>query len=48
MEPLDIWRDQDMTNAEFQRTWMSVAFPGGQLLAKLEQFYSVIATMPVL
>lgn len=30
------WHPQDVTNAEFQRTWRSVAFPGAQLLAKLE------------
>ena len=30
------WNPHDVTNAEFQRTWMTVAFPGAQLLAKLE------------
>ena len=30
------WHPQDVTNAEFQRTWRSVAFLGSQLLAKLE------------
>ena len=30
------WDPQDVTNAEFQRTFMSVAFPGAQLLARLE------------
>ena len=30
------WHPQDVTNAEFQRTWMSQAFPGSQLLQKLE------------
>ena len=30
------WHPQDVTNAEFQRTFRSVAFPGAQLLGKLE------------
>ena len=31
------WHTQDPTNAEFQRTWRTVVFPGSQLLDKLEQ-----------
>ena len=30
------WHDQDPTVAEFMRTYMSVAFPGGQLVQRLE------------
>ena len=30
------WDDQDVTNAEFQRTFMSCNFPGGQLVRRLE------------
>ena len=30
------WHPQDVTNAEFQRTWRSVAFPGAQLVQRLE------------
>ena len=30
------WHPQDVTNTEFQHTWRYVAFPGAQLLAKLE------------
>ena len=30
------WHPQDVMNAEFQRTWMSVAFPGVQLVERLE------------
>ena len=36
MEFGNVWHPQDVTNAEFQRTWRSVAFPGAQLLARLE------------
>ena len=41
------WDPHDVTNAEFQRTWQSVAFPGAQLLAKLEQEMSKASTVPV-
>eukprot|EP00959_Pyramimonas_sp_CCMP1952_P166382 3477507-Pyramimonas_sp.AAC.1 len=30
------WHEQDVTNAEFHRTFMSVTFPGGQLVQRLE------------
>ena len=30
------WDEQDVTNAEFQRTFMSCTFPGGQLVRRLE------------
>ena len=30
------WHEQDVTNAEFIRTYRSVEFPGGQLLRRLE------------
>ena len=41
------WHPQDVTNAEFQRTWRSVAFPGSQLLAKLEHEMSKTTTASV-
>ena len=30
------WDERDVTNAEFQRTYMSISFPGGQLVQRLE------------
>ena len=41
------WHPQDVTNAEFQRTWRSVAFPGAQLLAKLEYEMSTVKSATV-
>jgi hypothetical protein len=38
------WHPQDVTNAEFQRTWMSVVFPGAQLRAKLEHVDTNLTT----
>ena len=41
------WHPQDVTNAEFQRTWRSVAFPGAQLVQRLEHEMSTAATSSV-
>ena len=41
------WHPQDVTNAEFQRTWRSTVFPGAQLLAKLELEMSRVGTSSV-
>ena len=37
--------DQDVTNAEFMRTFMSVAYPGGQLLKRLEDEMSILVSI---
>ena len=41
------WHPQDVTNAEFQRTWRSVAFPGAQLVQRLEHEMSSTAKSTV-
>ena len=41
------WHPQDVTNAEFQRTWRSVAFPGAQLVHRLEHEMSSTAKSTV-
>ena len=41
------WNDQDVTNAEFMRTFQSAVFPGAQLLQRLEDEMQRTSSRPI-